>query len=462
MFKRILIANRGESAVRIIRCCHENNIEAVAVYSTADADSLHVQMADAAVCIGPPKPSESYLNMANIFSATIATGCEAIHPGFGFLSENSEFSRLCDELGIVFIGPSADIISAAGNKNEARRIMRNFGVPVVPGSDGNISDVAHGMSVADQIGYPVLVKAAAGGGGRGMRTVHDKKDFAALYEQARSEAKNAFGDDEMYIEKFIVEPKHIEFQILGDKLGHIVHLGERECSVQRRNQKMIEESPSKALGDELREKMSRAALGAARALGYYGAGTVEFVLDKTGNFYFIEMNTRIQVEHPVTEMVTGIDIVKEQLRIAAGLPLAFAQEDIVFSGHAIECRINAEVPSQNFRPSPGVAEFLHIPGGMGVRVDSALYQGYETGPHYDSMIAKIIAHAPTRLEALRRLRRAVEEFVLEGFETNIGLAHLILYHSDFIKGSYNTSFIEKNLDSLLALECSKAVTQENP
>ena len=449
MFQRILVANRGEIALRIVRCCREMGIDTVAVYSTADADALHVQYATDAVCIGPPRAADSYLNMKNILSAATLFGCDAIHPGFGFLSENSEFARLCEECGIRFIGPSADVIDRMGNKQAARRLMRENGVPVVPGSDGRVETAAEAAAIAGKIGYPVLIKAAAGGGGRGMRRAHSAEELEHAFETARAEAVACFGDGEMYLEKLIVSPRHIEFQILGDQQGNVVHLGERDCSVQRKNQKLIEESPSKALTPELRAEMGEAAIRAARAAGYENAGTVEFVLDKEGNFYFIEMNTRIQVEHPVTEMVTGIDLVREQIRIAAGLPLSCSQEKISSTGHAIECRINAEDPAQGFRPCPGPISFLHLPGGCGVRIDTALYNGYETSPFYDSMIAKVIVHAPTRLEAIRRMRRVLEELVIDGIETNADFAHLILYHPDFIKGTYDTGFIEKNQSQLL-------------
>ena len=449
MFQRILVANRGEIALRIVRCCREMGIDTVAVYSTADADALHVQYATDAVCIGPPRAADSYLNMKNILSAATLFGCDAIHPGFGFLSENSEFARLCEECGIRFIGPSADVIDRMGNKQAARRLMRENGVPVVPGSDGRVETAAEAAAIAGKIGYPVLIKAAAGGGGRGMRRAHSAEELEHAFETARAEAVACFGDGEMYLEKLIVSPRHIEFQILGDQQGNVVHLGERDCSVQRKNQKLVEESPSKALTPELRAEMGEAAIRAARAAGYENAGTVEFVLDKEGNFYFIEMNTRIQVEHPVTEMVTGIDLVREQIRIAAGLPLSCSQEKISSTGHAIECRINAEDPAQGFRPCPGPISFLHLPGGCGVRIDTALYNGYETSPFYDSMIAKVIVHAPTRLEAIRRMRRVLEELVIDGIETNADFAHLILYHPDFIKGTYDTGFIEKNQSQLL-------------
>lgn len=458
MFQRILVANRGEIAVRIIRCCLEMGIETVAVYSTADEGALHTQLATKAVCIGPPKAADSYLNMQNILSAAVASGCDAVHPGFGFLSENSEFARLCEKCGLRFIGPSSSVIDQMGNKAAARKLMRENGVPVVPGSEGRVETAEEAAKIAKEIGYPVLVKAAAGGGGRGMRRIMSEEELETGFLSAQSEAVACFGDGEMYLEKLILNPRHIEFQILGDGAGNVVHLGERDCSLQRKNQKLMEESPSKALTPDLREKMGQAAVRAAKAAGYTSAGTVEFVLDTEGNFYFIEMNTRIQVEHPVTEMVTGVDLIREQIRIAAGLPISFAQEDVTLKGHAIECRINAEDPSRGFLPSPGKVRFLHLPGGTGVRVDTALYTGYETSPFYDSMVLKLIVHAPTRLEAIRRMRRALEELVIEGFATNADLADLILYHPDIVKGNYDTSFIEKNLDALLEGSSHKETT----
>ena len=449
MFKRILIANRGEIALRIPRCCREMEIETVAVYSTADKDALHVQLATQAVCIGPPKAADSYLNMRAILAAALKTGCDAIHPGFGFLSENSEFARLCAECGIVFIGPSGDVIDAMGNKSAARTLMIRNRVPVVPGSDGAVETAEDAARIAEKIGYPVLIKAAAGGGGRGMRRVFSPDELESSFAAARAESVACFGSGEMYLEKLVLQPRHVEFQILADNFGNVVHLGERDCSIQRKNQKLMEESPCKALSPALREQMGAAAVAAARAAGYTSAGTVEFVLSPEGEFYFIEMNTRIQVEHPVTEMVTGIDLIREQIRIAAGLPLGFTQDDVQLRGHAIECRINAEDPARNFMPCPGTVQFLHLPGGCGVRVDTALYTGYTTSPYYDSMIAKVIVHAPTRLEAIRRMRRALEELVIDGIHTGADLAHMILYHPDYMKGSYNTAFLEQHMDELL-------------
>ena len=443
MFRRILIANRGEIAVRIIRACKEMGIETVAVYSTADSSSLHVHLADMAVCIGPAASAQSYLNVQNILSAATRLGCDAIHPGYGFLSENSEFARLVEQCGMVFIGPDADVIDRMGDKAAARELMQKAGVPVVPGSDGLVPDAAAAREIADRIGYPVLIKATAGGGGRGMRRVYAPEELENAFATASAEAQSCFGDGSVYVEKLILDPKHIEFQILADKQGHVVHLGERDCSVQRRNQKMIEESPSRALTPELREKMGQAAVLAAKAAGYHSAGTIEFVLDKDGNFYFIEMNTRIQVEHPVT------DLIKEQIRIAAGQELPFTQEEIHLTGHAIECRINAENPREDFRPCPGRIEGLFLPGGMGVRVDSAVYQGYAIPPYYDSMVAKVIVHGDTRLEAIRRMRRALEEFIVEGVDTNTELQYLILHHEEFVRGQFTTSFVDRHLSELM-------------
>ncbi len=449
MFKKILIANRGEIAVRIIRTCHEMGIDTVAVYSTADASSLHVQLADEAICIGGPQASDSYLNMKNILMAATTLGCDAIHPGFGFLSENATFARLVEECGMKFIGPSGDIIDLMGNKSAARQLMIEAGVPVVPGSKGSVKNAKDARYWANQIGYPVLIKAAAGGGGRGMRKAFSDEDIEDAFNVARAEAMACFGDDEMYIEKLILDPKHIEFQILADAFGNVIHLGERDCSIQRRNQKMIEEAPSRALNEELRKKMGESAIKAATAAAYVNAGTIEFVLDHDGNYYFIEMNTRIQVEHPITEMITGIDIVKEQIRIAAMQPLRYKQEDIHFNGHAIECRINAEDYKNGFLPSIGKVERLHIPGGLGVRVDTALYQDYELNAYYDSMIAKVIVHGNHRLEAIRRMRRVLEELVIEGMATTQELQYFILFHPEYVKGNFTTSFIENNLDEMV-------------
>ncbi len=453
MFHRILIANRGEIAVRIIRACRELEVETVAVYSTADADALHVKLATEAVCIGPAKAADSYLNMSALLTAALETGCDAVHPGYGFLSENAEFAELCQQCGLQFIGPSGAVIRQMGNKAAARALMRENGVPVVPGSGGPVSGPEEAAEIAAEIGYPVLLKASSGGGGRGMRRVDVPEDLPGLYAAAQAEAVACFGDGELYVEKLILRPRHIEFQILADGQGNVVHLGERDCSIQRKNQKLIEESPSKALSQELRKAMGEAAVKAARAAGYQSAGTVEFVLANDGAFYFIEMNTRIQVEHPVTEFVTGLDLIREQIRIAAGLPLRVSQEDIRQNGWAVECRINAEDPREGFRPAPGRVEFLHLPGGPGVRVDTALFHGCELSPWYDSLAAKVVVHAPTRLEALRRMRRALEELIIEGFPTTADLCHLILYQPDFVKGRYDTGFLDQHMEELLQWDC---------
>ena len=450
MFKRILIANRGEIAVRVFRACRELDIEPVVVYSQADSEALHVQLAEQAYCIGPARSADSYLNVDAILTVAQATGCDAIHPGYGFLSENADFADACAQAGIAFIGPSGDVIRAMGNKAAARKLMVAAGVPVVPGSDGAVDTAEEAKALADSIGYPVLIKAAAGGGGRGMRRVFEPDQLIPLFEEARSESVACFGSGEMYLEKLILNPRHIEFQILADSQGHVIQLGDRDCSIQRRNQKLLEESPSKALTPELREKMGAAAVAAAKAAHYENAGTIEFVLDQEGNFYFIEMNTRIQVEHPVTELVTGMDLVREQIRIAAGLPLSHTQEEVTLNGHAIECRINAEDPANDFRPCPGKIDFVHLPGGCGVRVDTGLYTGYTLPPYYDSLMAKLIVHAPTRLEAIRRMRRALEELIIEGPANNTDLLHQIMHHPDFIRGNYTTGYLEANMDTLLA------------
>ena len=449
MFKRILIANRGEIAVRVFRACRELEIEPVVVYSQADREALHVQLAEQAYCIGPARSADSYLNVNAILTVAQAAGCDAIHPGYGFLSENADFADACEAAGITFIGPSGDVIRAMGNKAAARKLMQSAGVPVVPGSDGAVDTAEQAKALADSIGYPVLIKASAGGGGRGMRRVYEPEQLIPLFEEARSESLACFGSGEMYLEKLIVTPRHIEFQIMADGQGHVIQLGDRDCSIQRRNQKLLEESPSKALTPELRERMGAAAVAAARAAGYVNAGTIEFVLAPDGQFYFIEMNTRIQVEHPVTELVTGVDLVRQQLRIASGLALRLRQEDVTLQGHAIECRINAEDPVQGFRPCPGRVDFLHFPGGPGVRVDSCLYSGCELSPYYDSMAAKILAYAPTRMETIRRMRRCLEEFTLEGFPTNAELSYQILYHPEFILGECTTAFLDEHLSELL-------------
>lgn len=449
MFKRILIANRGEIALRIIRCCREMDIETVLVYSTADKESLPVQLATYPVCIGPAHAKKSYLNQDAIIDIAKRTGCEAIHPGYGFLSENANFARKCEENGLVFIGPSAEIIEKMGDKQSARTLMRENDVPIVPGSKNLVADASEAKKIAEEIGYPVLIKASAGGGGRGMRKAFHADELENAFCTAKAEAESAFGNGDMYIEKLILKPRHIEFQILGDRFGNIVHLGERDCSIQRRNQKMIEESPSKALSPELRAEMGEVAVRAARAAGYYSAGTIEFVLDSEGHYYFIEMNTRIQVEHPVTEMVSGVDLIREQIRIAAGLKLPFAQEDIRLTGHAIECRINAENPLDGFKPTPGKIDFLHLPAGNGVRVETAVYPGYEISPFYDSMVAKIIVHGSGRLEAIRKMRCALEELMMDGIITNERFQYIMLYHPEYIKGHFDTAFLEEHMDELL-------------
>ena len=453
MLKRVLIANRGEIAVRIIRACRELEIETVAVCSTADKDSLHCQLATRAVCIGGPRASESYLRRENILTAAVVTGCDSIHPGYGFLSEDPGFAREAEEAGLIFIGPPPAVIERMGRKAQARALMMACGVPVVPGSPGTVETAKEAEAIAGELGWPVLIKASAGGGGRGMRRADGPQQLAPAFEAARAEAESCFGDSTLYLEKLILRPKHVEFQILADSQGNVIHLGERDCSVQRRNQKLMEESPCKALSPALRREMGEAAVKAARAAGYRGAGTVEVVLDQAaGAYYFIEMNTRIQVEHPVTELRTGVDLVKEQLRVAAGLPLSMDQEEVAFSGHVIECRVNAEDPAKNFLPCPGRVEFLHLPGGPGVRVDTMLYTGYTASPYYDPMVAKVIVQGATRLEAIRRMRRALEELMIRGFTTNQGLAYLILYHPDYMKGQYDTGFLEDHLEELLALE----------
>lgn len=450
MFKKILIANRGEIAVRIIRACKEMDILTVAIYSTADQNALHVQLADEAVCVGGPKSADSYLNKEAIITAAVETGCQAIHPGFGFLSENSDFARLVETCGLKFIGPKGDVIDALGNKSKAREMMIEAGVPVVPGSNGSVNTYEELKEVVNEIGYPVLIKASAGGGGRGMRKAFSEDELENAFMTAKAEAKACFGDDDMYVEKLVLNPKHIEFQILADEHGNVIHLGERDCSIQRRNQKMIEEAPCKVLDASFRLQMGESAVKAAQGAGYTNAGTVEFVLDEHNNYYFIEMNTRIQVEHPITEMVTGIDLIKQQIRIASGLPLSFKQEDITLQGHSIECRINAEDPFHNFRPCPGQVNFMHLPGGPGVRVDTMLYTGYTLPTQYDSMVAKLIVHAPTRLEAIKRMRRALSELVIEGITTNQTLQFYILHQPDYIKGHFNTSFIETHLDEMVS------------
>ena len=441
MFHKVLIANRGEIAVRIIRACREMGIATVAVFSEPDRDALHTQLADEAVCIGPAKGIDSYLNMENIISAAVAKKAQAIHPGFGFLAENSTFATMCRECNIQFIGPSPEVIDKMGNKSNAREMMKKADVPVVPGSDGTVDTLEDAIKMAKRIGYPVMIKASAGGGGKGIRIVKEEKELEQAYQSAKNETIAAFGDDKVYMEKVIEHARHIEIQILGDHFGNIVHLGERDCSLQRRNQKVLEEAPSIAISNETRKKMGEAAVRAAKTVGYENAGTIEFLYDKEGNFYFMEMNTRIQVEHPVTEMITNIDIVKEQLKIASGEKLELNQKDIIINGHDIECRINAENPKFNFAPSPGHIYFLLMPGGMGTRIDSAIYAGCDIPPFYDSMLAKVIVHGKNRIEAIEKMRRCLHEFVIEGVTTNIEFMEEILANEKYMKGDFDTSFI---------------------
>lgn len=445
MFKKVLIANRGEIAVRIIRACRELGIHTVTVYSTADKHALHAQIADESICIGPPATKDSYLNAAALIEACKMTGAEAIHPGFGFLSENADFARLCEENNIVFIGPRPKSISMLGDKAAAKKAMKAAGVPVIPGSDGAVPDMETAKKLCAEIGCPLMVKASAGGGGRGIRLVERPEDLEDAIIAAKQEAKNFFGDDSVYMEKFIVNPKHIEVQILADKFGNTVYLGERDCSMQRRNQKVLEETPSPIMTPELREKMGRAAVTAARVCGYTNAGTIEFLVDSGRRFYFMEMNTRIQVEHPITEAVTGVDLVKHQIKIADGERLPFTQKDISLTGHSIECRINAENPDFNFRPSPGRITALHIPGGPGIRVDSSVYQGYTIPPYYDSMIAKLIVHAPTREEAIAKMKWALAEFIVEGVDTNIDFQLSLIRDSVFESGTYDIGYLGRKL-----------------
>ena len=447
MFQKILIANRGEIAVRIIRACRELGITSVAVYSTADKDALHTQLADEAICIGKAAPADSYLNMERILSAAIASKAEAIHPGFGFLSENAKFAQMCEQCHIAFIGPSAEVIRRMGNKQEARNTMINAKVPVVPGTKEAVYTADYGLKLAEQIGFPVMIKAASGGGGKGMRISRSAEDFTENFEVAQTESVNGFADDTMYIEKYIEDPRHIEFQILADKFGNVISLGERDCSIQRRRQKMVEESPSAALDDKLRAQMGEVAVRAAKAAKYESAGTIEFLLDKNKKFYFMEMNTRIQVEHPVTELVTGLDLIKEQIFIAAGEKLQWRQKDIYITGHAIECRINAENPAKNFMPCPGKIEYLHLPGGNGVRIDSAIYTGYTIPPNYDSMIAKIIVYGKDRQTAIDKMRSALGEVNIDGITTNLDYQYDIITHPVFQSGNITTGFIEQYFEN---------------
>ena len=441
MFRKILIANRGEIAVRIIRACREMGIATVAVYSEADREALHTQLADEAVCIGPAAATDSYLNMEQILSACIATKADAIHPGFGFLSENSRFVEMCEKCNITFIGPTAEMMDKMGNKSQARLTMIEAGVPVVPGTKEPVYDAKRGAVLAESIGYPVMIKASSGGGGKGMRIALGPDDFEENFKVAQLESVRGFGDNTMYIEKYVQEPRHIEFQIMADKYGNVVQFGERDCSIQRNHQKMIEESPSVALTPELRRRMGDAAVRAAKAVHYESAGTIEFLLDKDKNFYFMEMNTRIQVEHPVTEMVSGVDLMKEMIRVAAGEPLSVKQEDIHLQGHAMECRINAEDPAHHFRPCPGVIEEIHLPGGNGVRIDTAAYNGCEIPPFYDSMIAEVIVHGRTRQEAIDKMRSTLGELIIDGVTTNVDFQYEILDNEDFQAGEITTDFI---------------------
>ena len=442
---KILIANRGEIAVRIIRACKEMNIKTVAIYSQADKDALHTKLADESICVGPAISSKSYLNVKNIIEAANITGADSIHPGFGFLSENAKFAKICEESNIKFIGPNSKAIDLLGNKSNAKEIMKNAGVPVIPGSDGSIKGIKDAIKIAQKIGYPVILKAAAGGGGKGIRIVNNEEEIENSYNLVKQEAKSSFNDDEIYIEKYIKNPRHVEIQILADEHGNVIHLGERDCSIQRNNQKILEETPSTVIDDKLRNKMGDVAIKAAKTANYTSCGTIEFLVDSDKNFYFMEMNTRIQVEHPITEMRTGIDIVKEQIKIAAGEKLKYKQKEIDFRGHSIECRINAENPSKNFMPCPGRITGLNLPGGNGIRIDTAIYEGYMVPTAYDSMIAKIITHGTTRNEAIAKMKRALEELVIEGIDTNVDFLFQIIKNPNFIRGDFDTSFINKEM-----------------
>ncbi|MES2306099.1 MAG: acetyl-CoA carboxylase biotin carboxylase subunit [Gemmatimonadota bacterium] len=441
MFRKVMIANRGEIALRVIRACHELGVKTVAVYSEADRESLHVRFADDDVCIGPPQGRLSYLRIPNLIAAAEVTGADAIHPGYGFLAENAEFADTCKASNIVFIGPTGDQIRSMGDKASARRLAKEAGVPTVPGSPGVMKDAEEALVVAEEIGFPVIIKATAGGGGKGMRIANDAEQFAQLFSLAQNEALSAFGNGDVYVEKFLARPRHVEIQVMGDLHGRVIHLGERDCSVQRRHQKLIEEAPSPALTAELRAEMGTAAVALASAIGYSGAGTIEFLLDEDGSFYFMEMNTRIQVEHPVTEMVTGQDLVKEQIRVASGAPLSFGETPM--SGHAIEVRINAEDPYRNFQPCPGLITAYHPPGGPGIRVDTHVYAGYTVPPYYDSLLAKLIAHGRDRAEALARLAQALDSFILEGVTTTIPFLARVIRHPDFVAGNVDTKFLER-------------------
>ena len=446
MLKKVLIANRGEIAVRIIRACREMGIRTVAVYSEADKKALHVSLADQAICIGPAQSAKSYLNMKAILEAACLTGADSIHPGFGFLSENANFAKICEEIGLKFIGPNHNLIELLGNKSKAKETMKNAGVPVVPGSEGLIYSKEQAIEIAEKIGYPVILKASAGGGGRGIRIAYNKNELEKEYDIVKQEAKISFNDDSIYIEKFIENPRHIEIQVLADEFGNAIHLGERDCSIQRRNQKVLEETPSGIITEETRRKMGEVAVKAVKEIGYTNAGTIEFLVDKNQNFYFMEMNTRVQVEHPITEMVTDIDIIKEQIKIASKLQLEYSQKDIKFNGHSMEVRINAENPDKNFMPCAGTIKDLHLPGGNGIRIDSAIYSGYTIPPMYDSMIAKIIVHSKNRKESIEKLKSAISELVIDGITTNADFILKILNNKDFQDNNYDTSFIAKNFN----------------
>lgn len=442
MLKKILIANRGEIAVRIIRACREMGIRTVAIYSEADKTALHTKLADEAVCIGPAKSADSYLNIKAIIEAAYLTGCDSIHPGFGFLSENVKFAKICEEIGIKFIGPNYKMIELMGNKSKAKDTMKNVGIPVVPGSDGLISSLKEAKEVAQNIKYPVIVKASAGGGGKGIRIAYTEEELLKAYEIVKQESLTSFNDDSVYIEKYIENPRHIEIQIIADEHGNCVYLGERDCSIQRKNQKILEETPSLIIKDKVRKKMGEIAVNAIKKIGYYNVGTIEFLVDKNKDFYFMEMNTRVQVEHPVTEMVTGIDIIKEQIKIASGRTLEYSQKDIKITGHSLECRVNAENPDKNFMPCPGKIIGLHLPGGNGIRIDSAIYEGYEIPIYYDSMIAKIIVHGNNRQESIEKMKSALGEFIIEGVDTNIDFLYKILENENFKNNNYTTSFLK--------------------
>ena len=443
MLKKVLIANRGEIAVRIIRACREMGIRTVAVYSEADKEALHTKLADEAVCIGPAQSAKSYLNIKAILEAACLTGADSIHPGFGFLSENSNFAKICEEIGIKFIGPNYKLIDLLGNKSKAKETMKRAGVPVVPGSDGLIYSKEQAINLAEKIKYPVMLKASAGGGGRGIRIAHSKQELENVYDLVKQEAKVSFNDDSLYLEKFIENPRHVEIQVLGDEFGNAIHLGERDCSIQRRNQKVLEETPSPVLDDKLRAKMGETAVKAVKEIGYSNAGTIEFLVDKNKDFYFMEMNTRVQVEHPITEMITGIDIIKEQIKIASGEKLSYTQKEIKFTGHSMEARINAEDPEKNFMPCPGTVNELHLPGGNEIRIDTAIYAGYKIPPTYDSMIAKVIVHGKDRNESIAKMKSALAELVVDGVTTNIEFILKILDDEDFKNNNYDTSFIAK-------------------